>query len=233
MGTFGIAYAIAVGVALLPADLTWPKLVAAAALLVIYALYVKRHFEADPEVDASDLAPLFFRRLDPTPHHRESAVPRLRMVNLQVLAALALIVFGAVEFVGAVEHVAHSLGVDEVLLSLVIAPIATELPEKFNSIIWIRQGKDTLALGNITGAMVFQSCIPTIVALVLAPGAWVAGPGTYVAFASAGIAFLSSAAIFIPMARTGRLRGRWLLIGGAFYVIYLAIVLVAILRPAG
>jgi hypothetical protein len=81
--------------------------------------------------------------------------------------------------------------------------------------------------------MVFQSCIPTIVALVLAPGAWVAGPGTYVAFASAGIAFLSSAAIFIPMARTGRLRGRWLLIGGAFYVIYLVIVLVAILRPAG
>src|SRR5262245_46017679 len=156
----------------------------------------------------------------------------LRMVNLQVLAALALIVIGAVEFVGAVEHVAHSLGVDEVLLSLVIAPIATELPEKFNSIIWIRQGKDTLAMGNITGAMVFQSCIPTIVALVLAPAAWVAGPGTYVAFASAGIAFLSSAVIFIPMARSGRLRGTWLLVGGAFYAVYLVVVVLAVLRPA-
>ena len=43
----------------------------------------------------------------------------------------------------------------------------------------------------------------------------------------------SSAAIFIPMARTGRLRGRWLLVGGAFYVVYLAIVIVAILSPAG
>jgi len=38
------------------------------------------------------------------------------------------------------------------LLALVIAPIATELPEKFNSVIWIRQRKDTLAMGNITGA---------------------------------------------------------------------------------
>ena len=56
--------------------------------------------------------------------------------------------------------------VDRALLALVIAPIATELPEKFNSVIWIRGGKDTLAMGNITGAMVFQSAIPTVVALV-------------------------------------------------------------------
>ncbi len=45
---------------------------------------------------------------------------------------------------------------------LLVAPIATELPEKFNAVIWIRQGKDTLAMGNITGAMVFQASIPTV-----------------------------------------------------------------------
>jgi cation:H+ antiporter len=83
-------------------------------------------------------------------------------------------------------------------------------------------------MGNITGAMVFQASIPTVVALVFAPQAWVAGPGTYTAFASAGIAFLSSAAIFIPMARSGRLRGRGLLVGGLFYVIYLAVVIAVI-----
>ena len=89
----------------------------------------------------------------------------------------------------------------------------------------MRSGKHTLAMGNITGAMVFQSTIPTVVALVLAPAAWVAAEGSYTAFASAGIAFLSSAAIFIPMARRGRLRGRDLLIGGAFYLAYLVLVL--------
>ncbi|MEO8273917.1 MAG: sodium:calcium antiporter, partial [Chloroflexota bacterium] len=89
-------------------------------------------------------------------------------------------------------------------------------------------GKDTLAMGNITGAMVFQSAIPTSVALIFAPEIWVAGPGSYIAFASAGIAFLASAAIFLPMYRAGRLRGRGLLIGGAFYVVYLAIVVVGL-----
>ena len=123
----------------------------------------------------------------------------------------------------AVEHLATTFGVDELLLALVIAPIATELPEKFNSVLWVRQGKDTLAMGNITGAMVFQSTIPTVVALVFASNSWVVGPGSYIAFASAGIAFLSSAFIFIPMARSGRLRGRGLLVGGVFYLVYLGL----------
>ncbi len=227
MGTFAISYTIAIAAAFLPAEPTWPKLAVAALLILIYGRYVKRHFEADPDVDAEDLAPLRFRRLDPA-HRREPDVPRLRVVNLQVVAAVGLIIVGAVAFVGAVEQVAQAIGVDEVLLALVIAPIATELPEKFNSIIWVRQGKDTLAMGNITGAMVFQASIPTVVALVLAPASWVAGPGTYTAFASAGIAFLSSAVIFIPMARNGRLRGRGLLVGGLFYVAYLVLVVTVV-----
>jgi cation:H+ antiporter len=178
---------------------------------------------------------LRFRRLDPRAHRTNPAVPRLRVVNLQVLAALALIVVGAVYFVDAVDHIANQLGVNEALLALVIAPIATELPEKFNSLIWVRQGKDTLAMGNITGAMVFQSTIPTVVALVFASTEWHIAPGTMIAFLSAGIAFLSSAAIFIPMARTGRLRGRGLLVGGAFYVVYVGVVVAALsgLIPAG
>jgi cation:H+ antiporter len=224
MRYFAIAYAIAVGAAFLPLEPVWLKWIAAAVLIGIYAWYVKAHFEADPNVDASDLAPLRFRRLDPIGSRLNPEAPRLRVVNLQVLAALGLIVIGAVAFVQAVEHIAVQIGVDEALLALVIAPIATELPEKFNSIIWVRQGKDTLAMGNITGAMVFQSTIPTVVALVFASSAWHIGPGSYTAFASAGIAFLSSAAIFIPMARRGQLRGRHLLVGGLFYLAYLALV---------
>jgi len=229
MRTFVITYGLAIAAAVvLPSEPTWPKLLVAIALIVVYAWYVKGHFEADPTVDAGDLAPLRFHVFDKRRTVSPDGAPRLRAVNFQVLVALGLIVLGAVEFVDAVGHLATSLGVSEVLLALVIAPIATELPEKFNSIIWIRQGKDTLAMGNITGAMVFQSAIPTSVALVFAPESWVAGPGSYIAFASAGIAFLASGAIFLPMARSGRLRGRGLLIGGAFYVAYLVIVLVGV-----
>ena len=112
-----------------------------------------------------------------------------------------------------------------VLLALVIAPIATELPEKFNSIIWVRQGKDTLALGNITGAMVFQSAIPTVVGLLFAADTWVVAEGSYTAFASAGIALIATAVIFIPGWRRGRLEARHLLVGGLFYLGYLTFVI--------
>jgi cation:H+ antiporter len=224
MRYFGIAYAIAIAAAFLPVEPPWPKWVVALGLIAIYGWYVKGHFEDDPNVDAEDLAPLRFRRLDAAGHAANPAVPRLRVVNLQVTAALALIVGGAFFFVDAVEHLATTFGIDPVILALVVAPIATELPEKFNSVIWIRQGKDTLAMGNITGAMVFQSTIPTIVALLFAADAWHFSQDSRLAFGSAAIAFASCALIFIPMALAGRLTGRRLLVGGAFYVLYLAIV---------
>ncbi len=224
MRYFAIAYGLAIGAAFLPLEPVWLKWIVAAVLIGIYAWYVKGHFDVEASEHTEDLPPLRFHRLDRRGLTRDPLTPRLRIVNLQVIAALGLIIVGAVFFVDAVEHLATTLGVDEALLALVIAPIATELPEKFNSIIWVRQGKDTLAMGNITGAMVFQSTIPTVVALLFASDAWRIGEGSYVAFASAGIAFLSSAAIFIPMARSGQLRGSRLLVGGVFYLAYLGLV---------
>ena len=102
------------------------------------------------------------------------------------------------------------LGRDPALLALVIAPIATELPEKFNSLIWVRQGKDTLAMGNITGAMVFQSCIPTAVALIFAASLDDRSPSLRLAArVRLGRHRLHlRAAIFLPMVRTRHLTGR-------------------------
>ena len=228
MRYFAIAYALAIGSAFLPIEPAWIRWIAAAALIAIYAWYVRGHLRADAAEEEEELAPLRFRRVDVRAHRNDPAVPRLRAINLQVVVALGFIIVGAVFFVDAVEHLASSIGVSEVLLALVIAPVATELPEKFNSIIWVRQNKDTLAMGNITGAMVFQSCIPTVVGLVLASEAWSIREGSYTAFASAGIAFAASAAIFLPMARRGGLHGRHLLVGGAFYLAYLGLIIVVV-----
>jgi cation:H+ antiporter len=224
MRYFAIAYALAIAAAFLPDGLAWAKPAVAVALLLIYAQYVRAHFAAEAQSDEESLAPLRFHRLDAAAHRRDRSVPRLRIVTAQVLAALACIVGGAYLFVGAVEHLAGSLGVSEILLALVIAPIATELPEKFNSLIWVRQGKDTLAMGNITGAMVFQSAIPTVVALVFAGESWRVSGDSAIAFASAGIAFLAVGAVFLPMWRRARLDGRALLVGGVFYLAYLGLV---------
>lgn len=231
---FAVGYGLAIAAALLPLEPVWPKWVVAVALLLLYGHYVRRHFAADGNGDAEDeLTALRIHRLDRAAHRTDPTRPRLRVVNVQVLAALGFIIVGAFVFVGAVERIAASIGVDELLLALVIAPIATELPEKLNSIIWVRAGKHTLAMGNITGAMVFQATIPTVVALLFASSAWTIGEGSYTAFASAGIALAATAAIFIPMARSGRLRGRGLLIGGVFYLGYIAVVVAVVLGVGG
>ena len=226
---FVIAYAIAIGTAFLPPELGWVRIVVAVLLLGIYAFYVKQHFDAEAgDEEDHELAPLRLHGLDPLGKRVDPGTPRLRIVNLQVIVALVCIVGGAWLFVGAVQELATSLGVSQLLLALVIAPIATELPEKFNSLIWVRQGKDTLAMGNITGAMVFQSAIPTVVALVFAGASWHIGGDSWIAFLSAGMAFLAVAAIFGPMWRRRTLDGRSLLVGGALYLVYLGIVVLAI-----
>jgi cation:H+ antiporter len=224
MRYFAGAYAVAIAVAFLPSDLPDIKRLSAILLVGTYLWYVKGHFEADPDVNAEDLVPLRFRRLDASAHRADPAVPRLRVISVQVLAAVGLIVVGATVFVGAVERSAAQLGIDETLLALLVAPLATELPEAMNAVIWVRQGKHGLAMGNITGALVFQATIPTVIALVFATSAWTAAPGSYLAFSSAGLAFASSAMIFIPMLRRGTLQGRGLLVGGVLYLAYVLLV---------
>ena len=227
---FVVAYAIAIASAFLPPEYATLKIGVAVVLIGIYVYYVKGHF-ADTgkrEGEEDELAPLRFHRIDRRGHRLDPHEPRLWIVSAQVLFALACIIGGAYLFVGAINSLSAALGISEILLALVIAPIATELPEKFNSLIWVRQGKDTLAMGNITGAMVFQSAIPVTVALLLAPSEWYIGPETWIAFLSAGIAFVAVAAIFTPMWRRARLDGPALLVGGLLYLVYLAVVILTV-----
>jgi cation:H+ antiporter len=222
LGYFGLAYGIAIGAAFLPVELEWPRRLVAVILLCIYGRHVWGHWQAEA-AEHEGLEPLRFHRFDRrAPQHPEP--PRMAIVTVQVVFALACIIGGAWSFVRAISDVSSTLAVDGTLLALVIAPIATELPETLNSILWVRRGKDTLAMGNITGAMVFQSAIPTSIGLVFAPQIWSASSAG-IAFASAGITFLSSAAIVLPMLLRRRLDGRALLVGGVFYLVYLAVVI--------
>ncbi len=140
-----------------------------------------------------------------------------------MVLALGLIIVGAQVFVGAVEHLSTVIGLDPTILALIIAPIATELPEKFNSVLWVRNGKDTLAMGNITGAMVFQSCLPTVLGLLFTT--WVFTPESAIHFASAAVAFAATILIFGGMLLRGRLSAWTLLIGGPLYLVYLYLAL--------
>ena len=132
------------------------------AVILAYPLYIARTLRGGGEVqDHETLNPLIFER---RPERRED--PGLSLCVLQLLVGLGAMVGGAHLFVEELLHIAESLGVEAVVLALILAPLATELPEKVNSFFWVRDGKDSLALGNITGAMVFQSTIPVGIGLL-------------------------------------------------------------------
>jgi cation:H+ antiporter len=68
-----------------------------------------------------------------------------------------------------IEVVGPWLGLDPQLTALLLSPLATELPETINAVIWVRQGKERLALANISGAMMIQATIPTAFGLFFTP----------------------------------------------------------------
>jgi len=220
---FAVAYTLAIGAAFVPVDIGWIRPAVAIGLVVIYALYVRAHL-IEERAEGGRPNPLRLHRLDRTHHRRDPHLPRSRIIALQVAAGLAGIVGGAVVFVQAVQDGAHLLGVAPLILALVVSPIATELPEAANGFLWVRREKDTLALGNITGAMVFQACVPTVLGLVLVPAAWSFTTETAVPFTSVALGFASLLAIFWPLLRGGAIRGRRLLLGGGFYLVFLALV---------
>ena len=142
------------------------------------------------------------------------------VIIVQLVLGLALLIAGAKGFIHGVEEAASILGISALLLSLLIIPIATELPEKVNSILWIRKGKDTLAFGNITGAMVFQGTLLPAIGIMLTP--W--EPRKEVL---AGVMITMIAAIWLRVmaTREGGLRVWHIGFNGLLYVTYLAIVL--------
>ncbi len=153
------------------------RFVLAGALIVLYVVYVRRHLAApaEREVEAEavgEVQPLlllaWFRRVNDSGAQAHTRPPTWASIGQTVLA-LVLIVGAARIFVDAMAHVSTQLGVSSLVFALLAAPVATELPEQFNGVLWLRRSKDTLAIGNVTGAMVFQSTFPVTIGLVFTP----------------------------------------------------------------
>jgi cation:H+ antiporter len=236
LGYFLVMYALAMIAGLLHVRVF--DVCLAIVLVVGYAYYVRRHFQAPPagagveegaedgaedgEGDASDIRPLrlwvglrwALHRLPEWSADRSTAAP-----FVQVTLGLILMVGGAKLFVDAVGNLGKAAGLPPLAFSLLVAPLATELPEKFNSVLWVRRDKDTLAMGNMTGAMVFQSSFPVTVGLLLTP--WELA---HEALVAAVVALLAGSVLYLTLRIRGRLSARLLLLQGVFYVGYVAYV---------
>ncbi len=226
LGYFLIMYSLAVVAGLLKVKAIDYGL--AIVLVVGYGYYVRRHFQSPGEQDlekqaANEINPLYVwgwlrvaaRQLPEWSKERSVAAP-----FVQVASALGLIVLGAEIFVHAVGTLGEAAGIPPLAFALLVAPLATELPEKFNSVLWVRRRKDTLAMGNMTGAMVFQSSFPVTVGLLFTP--WELSGEALVA---ALVALAAGSVLYLTLRIRGRLSAPLLLVQGVFYVGYVAYVI--------
>lgn len=146
---------------------------------------------------------------------------KMGIILLQLAVAMTGIIIGAEFFVKAMESTASLLSISPLIISLILAPVATELPEKFNSVIWIGKKKDTLALGNITGAMVFQSCIPVSVGLLFT--SWNLNN---IALFSALVSILSGFMNYIALKINNRMSPYVLMCSGLFYLALIGYIII-------
>ena len=207
---FVVAYSAALACAFIPSRPV--HVIAAVGLTCLYLYYVKLKFSESGEEGAEGgLEPLLFAR--------KAAVPSFGLIGLQGALGLAGLALGAHLFVLAAETIAGALSISPLILALLVAPLATELPEMSNSFLWLYRKKDRLAVGNVTGAIVFQGTIPVSIGLLGTD--WTLAPTALITMVLA----LAAATFLLVQAVWGGLWRPWLLSGSALlyigYVVYL------------
>jgi cation:H+ antiporter len=173
----------------------------------VYAVYfVKEMTGTGEQASADDLEPL---KLQPG-----RAVPTTLAVTAQILVTMTII-FGASQlFVKQLEWAGPALGLPAVVVALLLSPIATELPEIMNAIIWVRQGKTQLALANISGAMMIQATVPSGIGILFTP--WKFDSSLMLA----GAVTMASVGYLLWLLRRHRVTAARLSAAAGFYVVF-------------
>lgn len=118
-----------------------------------YAVYFGHELRGGSAEEREELEPLRLQR--------DRIHPATWAVVVQTLGALALTFFASQLFVSQLEAVGPLLGLSGAATALLLSPLATELPEMMNAVAWVRQGKNRLALANISGSMMVQATVPS------------------------------------------------------------------------
>ena len=181
------------------------------AFLAAYAVYVWQETRAEQGEAEGEIEPLKFAP--------RAAHPPTALAVLQTVIAVAVIFVASKVFVGQIEVVGHGLGLPPQLLALLVSPIATELPETLNAIIWIRQGKVRLALANISGAMMIQATVPSAFGIFFTP--WMLDPALILA---GGVTLIAIVVLWAGF-RSGRMSRAWLSAMAAFYVAFIGVLI--------
>jgi cation:H+ antiporter len=201
-GWFLLVFALKVGLGLVAfAWKPWLGLV----FFAIYGAYVVAELRAGGEDDGEELEPLRFGG---------SHEPTALGVLTQTVSTLAVIFVASQVFVSQLEWAGPQLGLSPAVTALLLAPLATELPEVLNALIWTRQGKAQLALSNVSGSMMVQATVPSGLAILFTPWDLTAPLVLSAVMTALAIAFL------LVVLRRGRLSAGALAAAGGFYLAF-------------
>lgn len=120
-----------------------------------YAVYFWREIRSDDDGDGEE------EELESLKLQPKAAIPATGAVVFQTVATLGVIFLASQLFVKQLDAIGPMLGLSAAVTALLLSPVATELPEIMNAVIWVRQGKTKLALANISGAMMIQATVPS------------------------------------------------------------------------
>lgn len=211
---FIFAFVLATVVLFVPHELAWLRVTFAIVLVLSYFIYIMVTLRASAKLVSDGHA----TEAQGTMMLSKIGLPTNDVtIGLQLVLGLGLLIAGAKGFIHYIEIVSQIWGISALILSLLIVPIATELPEKVNSVLWIRRHKDTLAFGNITGAMVFQGTLLPAIGIMLTP--W--DPRMEVL--AGAVITLVSALWLRGLLMRGQLRVWHLLCNSLLYVTYLVV----------
>ncbi|MEV6077666.1 sodium:calcium antiporter [Streptomyces sp. NPDC052069] len=173
-----------------------------------YAVYFWREIRSDDDGDGEE------EELEPLKLQPKAAIPATGAVVLQTVATLGVIFFASQLFVKQLDAIGPMLGLSAAVTALLLSPVATELPEIMNAVIWVRQGKTKLALANISGAMMIQATVPSGLGLLFT--SWKFDG----ALLWAGVITLAAIVYLLLSMRAHRLTPARLAAAALFYVVF-------------
>lgn len=153
-------------------------------------------------------------KLEPLKFASKNLNPKKSMILFQTLLSLVLIFAGSQLFVHNLNTFSVALGIPAHIVALFLSPVATELPEILNAVIWVKQGKENLALANISGSMMIQATIPSGLGIMFTP--WIFDKSLAL---SAIITFMAILFLYITL-RKNHLSVKRLSFVAMFYVIF-------------
>ncbi len=173
------------------------------ALFVSFMVYSFRTGKADGITDAIDYAATF-RGAEAVDHVEDAEAiaaaegvkkPMLAwLMAIMIIGGLGLLIFGGRLFVSGGTALAQQIGVSDAVISITILAIGTSLPELATSMVAAIKGNTQLALGNILGSNIFNTCLILGVSSLARP----LGTGTivpmdiYISIVAALVLFLTT-----------------------------------------